>query len=60
MTQEVMVATAVKVVLEVQQKVVTPVLAALEAMEVLLVTAVMAALPTAGLVALTVKDLSLE
>ena len=51
---------AVQVVLEVQQKVVTPVLVALEAMEVLLVTAVLAALPTAGLVALTVKDLSLE
>ena len=48
---------------EVQQKVVTAVLAAMEAMEameVLLVTGVMAALPTAGLVALTVKDLSLE
>ena len=45
---------------EVQQKVVTVVLAALEAMEVLLVTAELAALPTAGLVALTVKDLSLE
>jgi hypothetical protein len=50
----------VQVVLAVQQKVVTAVLAALEAMEVLLVTAEVAARPAAGLVALTVKDLSLE
>jgi hypothetical protein len=55
-----MAVTAVQVVLEVQQKVVTAVLAALEAMEVLLVTAEVAARQTAGLVALTVKDLILE
>jgi hypothetical protein len=51
---------AVQEVLAVQQKVVTAVLAAPEAMEVLLVTAEVAARQTAGLVALTVKDLSLE
>jgi hypothetical protein len=51
---------AAQAVLAVQQKAATAVLAALEAMEALLVTAEVVALPTAALVALTVKDLSLE
>ena len=51
---------AVLEVLAVQQKVATAVLVALEAMEVLLVTAEVVVRPTAVLVALTVRDLSLE
>jgi hypothetical protein len=55
-----MVVLAVQAVLEVQQRVVTVEPAVLEAMEVLQVMAEVAALPTAAIVALTVKDLSRE
>ena len=53
-------AMAVQAVLVVQQRVVTVELAVLEAMEVLLVLAEVAARPTAVIVDLTVKDLSRE